>query len=70
MDNSTLLLAILPLALIALALGIFTLVDLMRRDIQQVLGGNKWIWTIIIIFLNPIGSIVYLVVGRTEGRQV
>lgn len=69
MDNTTLLLALLPIAVISLALEIFTLVDLIRRDKRQVQGGNKWIWAIIILLVNPIGSIVYLVAGRTEGGQ-
>ena len=66
MDTSTLIMALLPVILIELALIIFCLVDLLRRDISSVRGQNKWIWAIVIIVFNLLGSIVYLVFGRTE----
>ncbi len=68
MDNSTILLAVLPLIIIALGLDIYALVDLYNRDPSQVKGGNKWTWLLIILLINTIGPILYLVVGRTEGN--
>lgn len=66
MDNSTLLLALLPLILIALGLDIFALVDLARRDPRMVKGGKKWPWLLIILLVGTIGPIIYLAAGRTE----
>jgi len=68
MDNSTLLLALLPLILIELALVIFALVDLARRDSRAVKGGKKWPWVLIILLIGTIGPILYLVIGRSESN--
>ncbi len=67
MDN-TLILVLLPLVLVALALQIFALVDLYRRDKSRVQGGNKWVWLAVILLINPVGAIAYLLAGRTEGN--
>jgi DMSO reductase anchor subunit len=52
-----------PLLLLQLGLQIFSLVDLVRREKTK---GPKWLWAIIIIFGELIGSIVYLLLGREE----
>ena len=54
-----------PIVVIALALLIYCLVDLIRRD--SVVGGNKLVWAAVIILLGTLGQIVYLIVGRGEG---
>ena len=41
---------------------VFCLVDLVRRP--QVTGGRKWVWAVVIVLFNLIGSIVYLAFGR------
>ena len=65
--DSTLIWAILPLAILSIGLELFALIDLIRRDPRRVQGNNKWLWAAVIIFFNLLGSIVYLTVGRTEG---
>jgi hypothetical protein len=52
------------LALIAtqIALLVYALIDLARRD--AVLGDRKWVWALVIAFGNLLGPIVYLLVGR------
>ncbi len=55
---------LIPLVLLQLVLMIIALVDLVRRE--RVKWLPKWAWTLIIIFGETIGSIVYLVVGREE----
>ena len=52
-----------PLLLLQLGLQIFSLVDLVRREKTK---GPKWLWAIVIIFGELIGSIVYLLLGREE----
>ena len=52
----------LALVVVQLALLVFCLVDLARRD--AVRGGRKWVWALIILFGNLPGAIAYLVAGR------
>lgn len=54
---------LIPLLIIQLALMIVALVDLIRRPQVR---GPKWLWLVIILFVNMIGPIIYLVVGRKE----
>jgi DMSO reductase anchor subunit len=54
---------IIPLLLIQLALMVFALIDLGKR---QVTRGPKWMWVLIIVFGELLGPIVYFVVGRPE----
>ena len=42
---------------------LFALVDLVRRAKTK---GPKWLWALVIIFVNFIGPIVYFVMGREE----
>lgn len=54
---------LIPIFIIQLILLVVALRDLMgRRRVR----GPKWLWVIIIIFINFIGPIVYLVVGRED----
>ena len=53
-----------PLVAIQVGLMIFALIDLSRRSATR---GPKWVWALVIIFINIIGPIVYFVIGRDEG---
>jgi hypothetical protein len=60
---STAVIVIILLALaVQLAMQVYALVDLARRD--EVFGGRKWVWALIIVLGNLIGAIGYLVAGR------
>lgn len=61
MDQSTLLLALLPVLVIQLGLVIFTLLDLVKNPNPN---GPKWMWAVIIVVINIVGPILYLVMGR------
>ncbi len=52
-----------PVILIQLGLMVFALIDLARRPAAN---GPRWLWAIIIIFVNIIGPIVYFLIGRGE----
>lgn len=53
------------LFLVQLGFEIYALVDMLKRPADQLaLGGRKWLWAIIILFINWIGAIIYLVAGR------
>ena len=54
---------LIPVFLIQLALMIAALVDLLRREQTR---GPKWIWLLVILFVNFIGPIVYFVTGRQD----
>jgi hypothetical protein len=54
---------IIPLMLIQFGLMIAALIDLYKREVTR---GPKWMWVVIIIFVNMIGPIIYFVVGREE----
>ena len=54
---------LIPIAILQLGLTIFALVDLARRAKTK---GPKWVWALIILFVNIVGPIIYFVVGREE----
>jgi hypothetical protein len=54
---------LIPIVLIQLALMVVALVDLARRERTR---GPKWVWVLVIVFVNLIGPIVYFVLGREE----
>jgi hypothetical protein len=54
---------LIPLILLQLVLMIVALLDLIRRKRAK---GPKWVWALVIVFVNIIGPIVYLLFGREE----
>lgn len=54
---------LIPIIILQLGLMAFALVDLARREKTK---GPKWLWVLIIIFVNFIGPILYFVIGREE----
>jgi hypothetical protein len=55
---------LIPILLIELVLLVIALVDLVRREKTRYLP--KWTWALLIIFIQIIGPIAYLIVGREE----
>lgn len=54
---------LIPLVIIQLILVIVALRDLMGRER---LKGPRWMWVILIIFLNMLGPILYFVLARED----
>ena len=52
-----------PLIIIEYGLLIFALVQLFRSEVKYM---PKWGWALIIIFVNIIGPVVFLIVGRKK----
>ncbi|WP_223593191.1 PLD nuclease N-terminal domain-containing protein [Neobacillus bataviensis] len=52
---------LLPIVIIQLILLIVSIIDLVRIEKTN---GPKWLWAIIILFVNIIGPILYFVIGR------
>jgi hypothetical protein len=64
MENiSSLIPFLIPIVVLQLGLMAFTLVDLNRRERTK---GPKWVWALVIIFVNLIGPFIYLAIGREE----
>lgn len=59
------LLLLIPVLLIEIALIIFALLDLRKREEAQ-LRGPKWLWILVIIFVNLLGPIAYFWAARTD----
>ena len=54
---------LIPVLIIQLVLMVSALVDLIRREHTR---GPKWVWVLVILFVNYIGPIIYFVAGRQE----
>lgn len=54
---------LIPIIIIELGLMIAAIVDLTRRPVTR---GPKWMWVLIILFVNFIGPILYFIIGREE----
>jgi branched-subunit amino acid transport protein AzlD len=55
---------LLPIIILELVLIVVCLRDLVKR--KEVLGGNKVVWALVIIFVQIIGAALYLFIGRKE----
>lgn len=65
MDNSSLLMALIPVLVLAAAFAIFCVVDILRNPVKAL---PKWAWIIICCISIPLGGIIYLLVGRDADR--
>lgn len=54
---------LIPLIVLQLILMVAALVDLAKRPSTR---GPKWVWVLVIVFVNTIGPIIYFVLGREE----
>ncbi|PKO00627.1 MAG: transcriptional regulator [Chloroflexi bacterium HGW-Chloroflexi-4] len=54
---------LIPIVLLEFGLMIAALVDVIRREKTK---GPKWVWIIVVVFINLIGPIVYFIFGRDE----
>ncbi len=69
MDATTLALVVLPLLLLQFGLLGYALYDLFQED-RRVRGDSKVMWALIILFVNVVGPLIYLFLGRDESRGV
>ena len=61
MDQTLFLQIILPLLVLQLILLVTALVSLVK---SEHINGPKWMWALIIVFINIIGPVVYFILGR------
>lgn len=53
-----------PIAILNLILIIIAMLDLVKRPAGNVMGGNKIIWGVLILFIQFIGPLAYLFIGK------
>jgi len=54
---------LIPIVLLQLGLMVIALVDLIKCERTK---GPKWVWALVIVFINLIGPVCYFLVGREE----
>jgi hypothetical protein len=54
---------LIPILLLQLGLLIAAIIDLVR---QPKVRGPKWVWALVIVFVNIFGPIIYFLFGRKE----
>jgi hypothetical protein len=52
-----------PIVVVQLVLIVIALRDLFRPE-RRVRGGRKWVWVLVILFLQLLGPLLYLAAGR------
>lgn len=52
---------LIPVAVVQLVLLVVAILDLLKREKTR---GPKWIWVLVILFVNLFGPIIYFVFGR------
>ena len=65
MDNTQVLLLLLPVIVVELVLIVIALRDLLRPE-RKVRGDSKLMWGLLIVFISLFGPILYLAFGRVE----
>jgi DMSO reductase anchor subunit len=54
-----------PIIVLQLILAVIGLISLAKAESNSI-RGPKWLWVIIILFGNILGSIIYFTIGRKE----
>ena len=61
--SNTLLLALIPLAVLSVAWVGYCWYDISRNNVQHL---PKWAWALIVVLSVPVGGIAYLLIGREQ----
>lgn len=61
--TTDLMLMLLPLVVIQIALAVYCVVKIFNEGVQNL---NKWAWLAICLFVNLLGPITFLIVGRKK----
>jgi hypothetical protein len=56
-------LLILPLVVIQLGLAIYCALKIFREGVQNL---NKWLWLVICVFVNLLGPMLFMIIGRKK----
>ena len=55
---------LIPLLIIQLALQIYCVIDILKREAFKY--GNKLIWMIVVLAFNIMGPVIYLIIARKD----
>lgn len=55
---------LIPIVLLELLLMIIALVHIFKHEKYRF--GTRWLWIIIVVFIQIVGPIIYLTIGRSE----
>lgn len=55
-----------PLIIIQFGLAIYCIIDIARRGVRNL---NKIVWSAIVLFVNMLGPILYLLLGRKRWQD-
>jgi hypothetical protein len=59
------------LAIAQISFELWALIHMLRQPSERLnLGGRKWLWAIIILFINFLGAIIYFAAGRKPAEAV
>ncbi|MDO8915399.1 MAG: PLD nuclease N-terminal domain-containing protein [Coriobacteriia bacterium] len=59
------------LAIAQISFELWALVHMLRQPSERLnLGGRKWLWAIIILFVNFLGAIIYFAAGRKPAEAI
>lgn len=61
------LIPLIPVIILALLLIAWSLIDMARRPVKHL---PAWVWALIVLMAIPLGSVVYLTIGRTRGQTL
>lgn len=56
-------LMLLPLVLIQLGMALYCAIKIFKEGVQNL---NKWAWLAICLFINLLGPIIFLIIGRKQ----
>jgi hypothetical protein len=62
-NYSKYLMLLIPIAILQLVLMVVALIDIARREQTN---GPKWIWVLVVVFGEILGSVIYFIFGRKE----
>lgn len=54
---------LIPIVILELILVVVALVDIIRRERTK---GPKWLWILVVMFIQLFGPIIYFIFGREE----
>jgi hypothetical protein len=57
------------LIILSIALTLYAFIDCAQKEDTAVRALPKWGWLLVILFVQPIGSIGYLIAGRPKGPR-
>jgi Na+/proline symporter len=64
------LIALIVFAIVQIGVEVYAIIDIIRRPADRIVGEKKWVWIVLVLFVNLIGGIIYLVVGRKPAEVV